>query len=60
MDLSSQHSNKELVNNAKIGVSRPRKSGRLVDFRVNSVKLSCREVHQKRFFHRNGGQGCSG
>ena len=49
MDFSGQQSNRELVNNAKMGVIRPIQLNKFVHFRVGRVKLSCREAHQKSF-----------
>ena len=39
------------MNNARMGVSIPSQLGIFAYFRVLRVKLSCREGHQKRFFH---------
>ena len=44
MDLSSQQGNRELVNNIKMGVSRPRQLEKFAYFRVRRVKLSCGEA----------------
>ena len=52
--------NRELVNNAKMGVSRPSQLGKFAHFRVLRLKLNCREVQHKELFHQNGVQGCSG
>ena len=49
MDLSSQQVNRELVNNVKMGVSRPSQLGIFAHFRVRRVKLSCKKAHQKKF-----------
>ena len=54
MDLSGQQGNRELVNNMQKWGSADLASWvnlRISEFRV---KLSCREAHQKRFFHQNG------
>ena len=48
MDLSGQQGNRELVNNAKMGVSRPSQLGKFAHFRVGRVKLSFKEAHQKK------------
>ena len=58
--MFGQQGNRELVNNAKMGVSRPRKLSKFAHFRVVRVKLSYIEAHQKRLFYQNGVQGCSG
>ena len=59
MELSGQQGNRELVNDAKIGVRRPSQIGKFAHFRVSRVKLNCRETHQKIFLHQNGDQGCN-
>ena len=51
MDLSSQQGNRELVNNTKMGVSRPSQLGKFEHLRVKRVKISCREAHKNGFFH---------
>ena len=48
MDLSGQQGNRELVNNVKIEVRRPRQLDKLSYFRVGRVKVSCREAYQKK------------
>ena len=50
MDLSGQQSNREIVNNARMRVSRPSQLGKLAHFKVIRVKLSCRKAHQKSSF----------
>ena len=40
MDLSGQQGNRELMNNAKMGVSRPSQLGKFAHLRVFRVKLS--------------------
>ena len=47
------------MDNAKKGASKIGKIGKFAYFRVFRVKLSCREVQQKRFFHQNGVKGFS-
>ena len=49
MGLSSQQGNRELINNVKMGVKKPRKLGKLAHLRVFRVKLKCREAHKKGF-----------
>ena len=51
MDLSGQQGNRELVNKAKMGVSRPIQVGKFACFIVYRVNLSCIKAHQKIFFH---------
>ena len=60
IDSFCQQGNRKIVNNVKMGAGRPIQLGKFVHFIVHRVRLSCREVHQKRIFHQNGVQGSSG